>query len=36
MKRAVKITPMLLDMDGVQLRSILKMTGSDLFAIMKG
>jgi hypothetical protein len=31
MKRTIKITPMLFDMDGVQLRSISKMTGSDLF-----
>jgi hypothetical protein len=31
MKRTIKITTMLLDIDGVQLRSISKMTGSDLF-----
>jgi len=31
MKRAVKITPVLLDMDGMRLRSVSGMTGPDLF-----
>jgi len=31
MKRTIKMTPMLLDMDGMQLRSVSGMAGSDLF-----